>query len=150
MTNPVSKVYLPYSKEKQLKKSIFLYGKERIKMGNFEKHIALTKEKLRATVDSYNKKQHTVVGDIATKVVEQLIEADAAKKNLHFGDHKSRHEYSNKTFPPEINKAMRKVWFAYGDLGYDGVNGKRAKAVMNYLNAIVTYFETRFGIKINE
>jgi hypothetical protein len=117
-------------------------------MGNFAKHLALTKEKLKATIHAYKSKQNTVVGDIATKVAEQLIEADAARNNRHFGDHKSRHDYSNRTFSREINKAMRKVWFAYGDLGYDGVNGKRAKAVMDNLNTIVRFFEKRFGIKI--
>lgn len=119
-------------------------------MGNFNKHTSLAREKLKATVDSYNKRQNTVVGDMATKVIEQLIEADAAKNNQHFGDHKNRHDYSNATFPFEINKAMRKIWFAYGDLGYDGINGKRAKIVMDNLSAVIKFFEKRFGVKIHE
>lgn len=119
-------------------------------MGNFEKHLALAKEKLAATIDSYKKRQNTVVGDIAIKVVEQLIETDAAKGNVHFGDHKSRYDYANNTYPLEINKAMRKIWFAYGDLGYDGINGKRAKIVMDNLNIIIKFFEKRFDIKIDE
>jgi len=45
---------------------------------------------------------------------------------------------------------MRKVWFAYGDLGYDGINGERAKAVTNNLKVIIEFFEKRFGEKINE
>jgi len=117
-------------------------------MGDFQKHINLTKEKLEATLVAYEKKQHTVVGDLATKVVEQLVEADAATKGEHFGDHLARHSYSNKNFPPEINKAMRKIWFAYGDLGYDGVNGRRAKAVINNLKVIIKFFEERFGERI--
>ncbi len=119
-------------------------------MGNFERHVNIAREKLRATIDSYNKRQNTVVGDIATKVIEQLIEADAANAKMHFGDHKSRHDYSNKTYPPEINNAMRKIWFAYGDLGYDGINGKRAKVVMDNLNTVIFFFESNFGVKINE
>jgi len=39
-------------------------------MGDFNKHIELAKEKLRATADAYHKKQSTVVGDLGTKVVE--------------------------------------------------------------------------------
>ena len=62
----------------------------------------------------------------------------------------SRHEYSNKNFPAEVNKAMRKVWFAYGDLGYDGINGKRAKAVIDNLKIIIEFFEKRFEMKIYE
>jgi len=113
-------------------------------MGNFQKHLKLAKEKLEVTISAYYNKQITVVGDLGTKVVEQLIEADAARNNEHFGDHRSRHEYSNENFPSEINKAMRKLWFAYADLGYDGVNGKRAKAVIDNLKIIIKFFENRF------
>ena len=119
-------------------------------MGDFQKHFALAKEKFSATLNAYHNMQSTVVGDLGTKVVEQLIEADAARNNQHFGDHRSRHEYANKNLPLEINKAMRKVWFAYGDLGYDGINGRRAKLVMNNLNIIIAFFEQRFGVKIHE
>lgn len=116
-------------------------------MGNFEKHIDIAKEKLKAVVNAFHKKQSTVVGDLATKVVEQLVEADAAMNNEHFGDHKSRHEYSNKNYPAHVAKAMRKVWFAYGDLGYDGTNGKRAEEVMNNLKIIIGFFEKKVWSK---
>ena len=119
-------------------------------MGDFQKHLELAKEKLRATIAAYNDKQNTVVGDLGTKVVEQLVETDAARNGEHFGDHKSRHEYSNKNFPAEINKAMRKIWFAYGDLGYDGINGNRAKTVVDNLRIIIEFFEKRFGVEIYE
>lgn len=119
-------------------------------MGDFNKHLELAREKLRATFDAFHKKQSTVVGDMGTKVVEQLVEADAARNNEHFGDHQSRREYSNKNFPPHVNKAMRRVWFAYGDLGYDGVNGKRVKEVMDNLKIIIEFFEKRFEVKIHE
>ena len=124
--------------------------KEEWNMGNFQKHIKLAKEKFNATIDAYQKKHFTVVGDLGTKVVEQLIEADASKNNEHFGNHQSRHTYSNKNFPPEINKAIRKIWFSYGDLGYDGINGKRAKAVMENLAIVIDFFEKRFGVDIHE
>lgn len=119
-------------------------------MGNFQKHLELAKEKLKAATDAFHMKQNTVVGDLGTKVVEQLVEAAAAMNNEHFGDHQSRHEYSNKNFPDEVNKAMRKIWFAYGDLGYDGVNGKRAKEVIDNLRIIISFFEKRFRVKIHE
>lgn len=119
-------------------------------MGNFNKHVALAKEKLRVTIDAFNKKQNTVVGDLGIKVIEQLVEADAARNKEHFGDHKSRHDYANKQFPSAVNAAMRKIWFAYGDLGYDGINGNRAKIVMNNLKIVIKFFESRFKQKINE
>ncbi len=119
-------------------------------MGNSNKHIALAKEKLMATIDAFNKKQNTVVGDLGIKVIEQLVEADAARNKEHFGDHKSRHDYANKQFPIAVNAAMRKIWFAYGDLGYDGINGNRAKIVMKNLEIVIKFFESRFKQKINE
>jgi hypothetical protein len=119
-------------------------------MGNFEKHINIAKEKLRVTKESFAKKDNTVVGDLATKVVEQLVEADMARKGEHSGDHKSRHDYSNKEYPGHINEVMRRIWFAYGNLGYDGANGNRAKKVMENLGIIVKFFEERFGVRIDE
>ena len=43
---------------------------------------------------------------------------------------------------------MRRIWFAYGDLGYDGADGKRAREVMSNLNLIIKFFEERLGEKI--
>jgi hypothetical protein len=119
-------------------------------MGDFVKHLGLAKEKLKATMNAYDNEQNTVVGDLATKVVEQLIEADAATNGKHFGDHMSRHEYSNQSFPTEIAKSMRRIWFAYGDLGYDGINGEKAKVVMKNLEMIIKFFESRFEVEIYE
>lgn len=53
-------------------------------MGDFRKYLYLAKEKLEATQSAYLKKQMTVIGDLGTKVVEQLIEADTARNNEHF------------------------------------------------------------------
>ena len=39
-------------------------------MGDFNKHLRLVKEKLKATVTAYQNKQTTVVGDLGIKVVE--------------------------------------------------------------------------------
>src|SRR3990167_8212038 len=117
-------------------------------MGDFEKHIKLVKEKLKVTKEAFVGKENTVVGDLATKVVEQLVEADMARKGEHSGDHKSRHDYSNKEYPQQVNEAMRKILFAYGNLGYDGANGNRAKKVMENLGIVVKFFEERFGVRI--
>jgi len=35
-------------------------------------------------------------------------------------------------------------------LGYDGINGRRAKIVMDNLKIIIRFFEKRFGVKIYE
>ena len=119
-------------------------------MGDYEKHLRIAREKLKAVRNACGSEQHTVVGDLATKVIEQLIEADAAKENIHFGTHLDRHQFSGTRYPKEINVAMKKVWFAYGDLGYDGVNGERAKRVMKNLDKVVEFFERSFGEQIEK
>jgi len=119
-------------------------------MGGFEKHLSLAREKLSTLKEAYQKRRYTIVGDLGIKVVEQLVEADAAKNNRHFGTHSNRHEYSNRNFPVNINRAMRKIWFAYGDLGYDGTDGRRAKSLIQNLGIILDFFEKRFGEQIEE
>ena len=119
-------------------------------MGEYEKHIRMAREKLKAVRIAFEQGQHTVVGDLATKVAEQLVEADAAKENTLFGTHLERHQFSQNRYPREINAAMKKVWFAYGDLGYDGVNGDRAKKAIENLDKILKFFENRFGEQIEE
>jgi len=39
-------------------------------MGNFKKHIEIAKEKLVAVISAHKNEQYTVVGDLATKVIE--------------------------------------------------------------------------------
>jgi hypothetical protein len=119
-------------------------------MGDYEKHSSIAREKLRAVRNAFENEQFTVVGDLATKVVEQLIEADAARENIHFGTHQERHKFSGDRYTKDINAAMKKVWFAYGDLGYDGVNGGRAKRVVKNLDKVVSFFESEFGEQIEE
>jgi len=117
-------------------------------MGNLDRHIEIAREKLQVVLSAYRKKQNTVVGDLAIKVIEQLVEADASIQGKHFGDHSSRHDFSNQNYPKEINDAMRRIWFAYGDLEYDGTNGKRAKAVMANLKRVVVFFEKRLNVRL--
>ena len=119
-------------------------------MGDYEKHLRIAREKLKVTKNAFDNKQYTVVGDLATKVIEQLIEADAANENKHLGTHQERHQFSGDRYPKEINAAMKKVWFADGDLGYDGVNGGRAKRVIENLDKVVKFFEGTFGEQIEE
>jgi len=45
---------------------------------------------------------------------------------------------------------MKKVWFAYGDLCSDGVNGGRAKRAIENLDKILKFFEKRFGEQLEE
>ena len=51
---------------------------------------------------------------------------------------------------PEFATAYRSMGIAYGNLGYDGTNGNRAKKVMENLGIIIKFFEERFGVGIDE
>jgi hypothetical protein len=114
-------------------------------MGDFKKHFELMKEKQTAAHHAFENKQNSVVGDLAIKAVEQAVEADAARVKIpkHFGEHEERMKYV-KILSEEIYQKARKLWFIYGDLGYDGVNGDRAKKAISYMDAIVKFFEERW------
>jgi len=114
-------------------------------MGDFKKHFELMKEKQAAAHQALGSKQHSVVGDLAIKAVEQAIEADAARGKIprHFGEHEERLKYL-KSLSEELYQKARKLWFIYGDLGYDGVDGERARRAMGYVNAIIKFFEERW------
>lgn len=78
-------------------------------MEDCKKHLNLAKKTLNALKEAFEGKGFTVVGDRGTKVVGQLAEADAARTNQHFGNHRSRYNYANANFPEEVNRAMRKL-----------------------------------------
>ena len=117
-------------------------------MGDFAKHITMAREKMGSVREAYTKKRYAVVGDLAIKVGEHLVEADAARVKRHLGGHRQRQNYSKATFPPEIWLAICRLYDAYGDLGYDGTNGGRAQVVMNELWTVVEFFEGEFGERI--
>ncbi|MCX6776169.1 MAG: hypothetical protein NT130_04965 [Candidatus Micrarchaeota archaeon] len=114
-------------------------------MGEFKKHLELMREKQTATHQAFDNGQHSVVGDLAIKAVEQAIEADAARNKIpkHFGEHEERMKYV-RSLSPEVYERVRKLWFIYGDLGYDGVDGERAKKAVSYMDAIIKFFGERW------
>lgn len=117
-------------------------------MSEYNKHLELAKEKLKILAIAYNDKKSSVVGDMGTKVVEQLVEADLARRNIHYTKHYDRHQYINNTYPPEIQNATKKIWYAYSDLGYDGQNGKQAEKVIHNLKKVLIYFEGLLNEKL--
>lgn len=119
-------------------------------MGDFDKHLKIMHEKLGSTYRAYENKEYTVVGDLAVKVVEQAIEADASREGKHLGDHKYRFECAQKVLSKDLFWKMRKIWFIYGDLGYDGVDGERAKQALKHLNDILDFFEKRWCVHIEK
>lgn len=118
-------------------------------MGDFKKHFGLLKEKQSQTYKAFIDKNFSVVGDLGLKAIEQTIEADAAKQKIprDLGDHQPRFDYLRKLSYPLYKKFKRLFWI-YGDLGYDGKDGINAKEAITMMNAILEFFEKRWGEKI--
>lgn len=118
-------------------------------MGDFAKHLSITKEKMASLEDSYAEERYTVVGDLSFRVLEQLIEAAGALQNEHFGGHTERLAYSKSELPPQIHHSVLKVWRLDGELAYSGADGGTARQIMEAIYEIVVFFEERFGEKIS-
>ncbi len=120
-------------------------------MGDLTHHSRLAKEKREAALDEFKKRRYTVVGDLTLKAVEQAIEAVASQLGMHFHltprtAHAERVRWAKKNFP-EIAADLDVVWGAYGDLGYDGLNGNRARDAVEAMERIMDGIEKRTEIR---
>ncbi len=121
-------------------------------MGDATHHVRLAREKREAALDEFKKGRHTVVGDLSLKAVEQVIEAVATKSGKHFHTsprtaHAERVKWAKTSFP-EIAADLDIIWGAYGDLGYDGLDGKRAKEAVDAMERIIDGIEKRTKLSI--
>ncbi|MGB9740262.1 MAG: hypothetical protein ACP5IM_02580 [Candidatus Bathyarchaeia archaeon] len=110
-------------------------------MNDFEIHVKAAREKRLAALEEFEKKRYMVVGDLAIKTVEQAIEASAALEGKHFHLH-PRSAHSNrlrwiKEKIPSLSKDVDELWGAYGTLGYEGINGERAKKVIDAMERVL-------------
>jgi len=120
-------------------------------MGSLEHHLRLSKEKKDAALEEYERKRYTVVGDMAIKAVEQAIEALASLEGLHFhtnprSAHANRVSWVKRRFP-ELSGHVDMLWGAYGMLGYEGVDGERAKKALEAMGVILDGFEGKAGVR---
>ncbi|MFQ5758969.1 MAG: hypothetical protein ACE5IF_04775 [Candidatus Bathyarchaeia archaeon] len=120
-------------------------------MGDETHHSRLAKEKREAALDEFSKGRYTVVGDMALKAVEQAIEAVASREGEHFHlsprtAHALRVKWAKENFP-QISTDLDVVWSAYGDLGYDGLDGNRAREAVEAMERIIGEIERRSGIR---
>jgi len=120
-------------------------------MGDVSHHSRLAKEKREAALDEFQKGRYTVVGDLTLKAVEQAVEAAAAKSGIHFhltprSAHAERVRWAKEKFR-QIAADLDVVWGAYGDLGYDGLNGNRAREAVEAMERIMGEIGKRTGIQ---
>jgi len=120
-------------------------------MSDSETHTKAAREKRLAALDEYEKKRYVVVGDLAIKTVEQAIEATAASEGKHFHSHpKSAHSNRIRWIKkklPTLSKDIDELWGAYGALGYEGINGERAKRAIAAMERVLNEIERTAHIR---
>lgn len=120
-------------------------------MSDVEIHVKATREKRLASLEEFKKRRYMVVGDLAIKTVEQAIEALAALEGKHFhlyprSAHSSRLRWIKKKLP-SLSKDVDGLWGAYGALGYEGIDGDRAKKVINAMERVLDEIERKTRIR---
>ena len=116
-----------------------------------ELHVKAACEKRLAALDEFDKRRYMVVGDLAIKAVEQAIEALAALDGVHFHLHprsarSSRLRWVKEKFP-SLSKDVDELWGAYGALGYEGIDGERAKKVVECMERVLGEFERKSNLR---
>jgi hypothetical protein len=122
-----------------------------ITMSDIEAHTKAAREKRQAALDEYEKKRYRVVGDLAIKTVEQAIEAATALEGEHFhldprSAHSNRIRWIKKKLPA-LSKDIDELWGAYGALGYEGINGERAKRAVAAMEGVLNEIERKTQIR---
>jgi hypothetical protein len=116
-----------------------------------EIHVKAACEKRLAALEELEKRRYTVVGDLAIKTVEQAIEASAALEGKHFHSqprtaHGNRMRWIKQRFP-SLSKDVDELWGAYGALGYEGIDGERAKKVIDAMERVLSEIERETRVR---
>ena len=110
-------------------------------MSDVEIHVRAAREKRLAALEEFDKKRYMVVGDLAIKTVEQAVEALAGLEGKHFhldprSAHSGRLRWVKEKFP-SVSKDVDELWGAYGALGYEGIDGERARRVIDAMERVL-------------
>jgi len=120
-------------------------------VSDVEIHVRAVREKRFAALEEFEKARFMVVGDLTIKTVEQAIEALAALEGKHFHLHpRSAHGERMRWFKerfPSLSKDVDELWGAYGALGYEGIDGKRAKKSIDAMERVLVEIEREAPIR---
>lgn len=110
-------------------------------MSDVKIHAKAVREKRLAALEEFDKNRFMVVGDLAIKAVEQAIEALAALEGKHFhlhprSAHSRRLRWIKEKFP-SLSRDVDELWGAYGALGYEGIDGERARKVIDAMERVL-------------
>jgi len=105
----------------------------------------MRREKRLAALEEFEKGRFMVVGDLAIKAVEQAIEALAALEGKHFhlrprSAHAERTRWIKERFS-SLSKDVDELWGAYGALGYEGIDGDRARKAISAMERVLVEIE---------
>jgi len=123
-------------------------------LGDESHHLRLAREKREGALSEYEVMRFTNVADLALKCVEQVIEAIASRENVHFhisprSAHAQRNRWAKEKFPSMASK-LDLLWSAYGDLGYDGLDGNRARDAIDAMEKIIGDLEKQTGVGVKQ
>jgi len=110
-------------------------------VSDVEIHVRAVREKRLAVLEEFERGRFMVVGDLAVKTVEQAIEALAALEGKHFhlrprSAHAERMRWIKGKFP-SLSKDVDELWGAYGALGYEGIDGERARKAITAMERVL-------------
>ena len=120
-------------------------------MSDVEIHVRAVREKRLASLEEFEKRRFMVVGDLTIKTVEQAIEALAALEGKHFhlhprSAHAKRMQWFKESFP-SLSKDIDELWGAYGALGYEGIDGERAKKAIDAMERVLDAIERKAHVR---
>jgi len=123
-------------------------------MATIREHIRLAEENLNGAREEYRSSRYSNVGLLALRSLEQMVEACAARENLHFHQHpRTAHQNRRRWLRsrhPDLTKAWDQLWSIYGALGYGGVNGERAEQALKILDRFLQELKIREKIELGK
>jgi len=120
-------------------------------MSDVDVHLRAVREKRLAALDEFEKGRFMVVGDLAIKAVEQGVEVLAAIEDRHFhlrprSAHSERMKWFKERFP-RLSRDVDELWGAYGALGYEGIDGDRAKKAVEAMERVLNEIERKAQVR---
>lgn len=97
-------------------------------------------------LNEYAEGRTTNVGESAIKAVEQMIEFHAAKEfGRDLGDHEPRMRWRKRRYDNKIARMIFELFSIYGQLGYEGSDGIKAKRAIALVKMIAEYIGEKVG-----
>jgi len=120
-------------------------------VSDVEVHLRAVREKRLAALDEFERRRFMVVGDLAIKAVEQAVEVLAASEGKHFhlrprSAHSERMKWFKERFP-RLSRDVDELWGAYGALGYEGIDGDRAKKTVEAMERVLVAIERKTRVR---